>query len=127
MTNTGKLVLGVDDAPENLLILKAVLGAAGYAFVGVSNGPECIALVLRGAPKLILLDIQMPEMDGFAVCRKLRTVPAGKHVPVAFLTARKTAQDVTEGLAAGGNDFILKPFDRTKLIERVHHWAQRQV
>ena len=91
------------------------------------HGAECLELSNRFIPKLILLDIRMPDMDGFETCRRLRTNPALRHIPVAFLTALKSAADVTTGLAAGGNDFIVKPFDTGKLLERVKHWTGRSV
>ena len=69
----------------------------------------------------------MPDMDGFEVCRRLRAVPEGRVIPVAFLTALKTRDDVRAGIAAGGNDFILKPIDRAKLLERVSVWSNRRI
>ncbi|MFI4934900.1 MAG: PleD family two-component system response regulator [Caulobacterales bacterium] len=123
----GKIILGVDDQPENLLILESVIESQGFTFFGVSSGPECLGLAQRISPKLILLDIQMPGMDGFETCRRLRAVYALKHIPVAFLTARKAAADVQAGIAAGGNDFIVKPFDPEKLLNRVLHWTSRRV
>lgn len=120
-----KIVLGVDDQPENLLILSAVLETAGYTFIAASNGAECLSLAVRASPRLILLDVQMPGMDGFETCRRLRANWQLKSFPVAFLTGRKSADDVRTGIAAGGNDFITKPFDHGRLLARVDHWARR--
>jgi DNA-binding response OmpR family regulator len=122
-----KVVLGVDDAPENLFLLQAALKHAGYSFIGAKSGRECLALVSRVIPRLILLDIEMPDLDGFETCRKLRENTELRHVPIAFLTARKSPADVTAGIGAGGNDFIVKPFDNAKLLERVRHWTSRSV
>ena len=91
------------------------------------SGSECLSLVMRATPRLVLLDIEMPAMDGFETCRRLRTMDATKHIPVAFLTARKSAEDVKLGVAVGGNDFIVKPFDRAKLVDRIQHWTSRRV
>ncbi|HXP77843.1 MAG TPA: response regulator [Stellaceae bacterium] len=122
----GKVVLGVDDDADTLAMLAAVISAAGYTFMGAASGADCVRLAARCVPHLVLLDIQMPEMDGFATCRELRKRPELSAVPIAFLTPRKTAEDVRAGLAAGGNDFILKPFDIEHLRRRVRHWtAQR--
>ena len=66
-------------------------------------------------------------MDGFETCRKLREMPELGRVPIAFLTARKTPEDVRHGLDVGGNDFIVKPFDPGKLLERVAHWTSRSL
>ena len=122
-----KIVMGVDDQPENLMILEALIENHGYSFFGASSGAECLSLAARVAPKLILLDVQMPEMDGFETCRRLRGMVGMQHVPVAFLTARKAPEDVRTGLGAGGNDFIVKPFDPVKLLTRVDHWMGRRV
>jgi DNA-binding response OmpR family regulator len=120
-----KIVLGVDDQPENLLILSAVLETAGYTFVAASDGVEGLSLAARTSPRLILLDVQMPGMDGFETCRRLRANWQLKSVPVAFLTGRKSVDDVRAGIAAGGNDFITKPFDHERLLARVDHWARK--
>jgi two-component system OmpR family response regulator len=122
-----KIVLGVDDVPQNLMVLEAVLGAAGYTFLAVGSGRECLTMLTRVAPRLILLDIQMPEMDGLETCRRIRAILALAHVPIAFLTASKSAEDVRAGLASGGNDFIVKPFDIKKLLLRVEHWTTRRI
>ena len=124
---SGKIVIGVDDGPENLFLLQSVLKHAGYSFLGLKAGRDCLAVMARVIPRLILLDIEMPELDGFETCRKLREMPELTRVPIAFLTARKTPEDVTHGLQVGGNDFIVKPFDPGKLLERVAHWTNRSL
>ncbi len=125
--NRSKIVYGIDDNQVNLAFLKETLTAAGYSFVGHSSGADCISIIFRVPPKLILLDVQRPVMDGFETCRRLRALPEGRSIPVAFLTALKRREDVRAGIAAGGNDFIIKPFDRTRLLERVKHWTNRRI
>jgi DNA-binding response OmpR family regulator len=125
--NKSKVVIGVDDTHENLTLLGHVLAAAGYTFFAAPSGEECLALLARIEPRLILLDIQMPEMDGFETCRRIRGHARLQHVPVAFLTSRKTIEDVRAGVTAGGNDFILKPFDHAQLIGRVNHWTRQRI
>jgi CheY-like chemotaxis protein len=128
LSNRSKIVMGVDDVPENLSILKAYVTGAGYTFFAAASGEECLALCSRITPRLILLDIEMPKgIDGIETCRRLRRRPDLKSVPVAFLTAHKTAQDVMDGMGAGGNDFIAKPFQREKLVERINHWTSRRL
>jgi len=122
-----KVVIGVDDAPENLFLLQASMKKAGFAFLGANGGRECLALVSRVIPRLILLDVEMPDLNGFETCRLLRANPELRHVPIAFLTARKTPADITACMKVGGNDFIVKPFDHDKLVERVRHWTSRSV
>ena len=122
-----KIIMAVDDQAETLLLIQGFVESAGFGFVGARRGREAVTLTARLVPRLILLDIQMPNIDGFATCRMLRENPALRAVPIAFLTARKTAEDVTTGLGAGGNDFIVKPFDPDKLIERIDYWVGRRV
>lgn len=126
-SNKSKVIIGVDDTPENLTLLSHVVTAAGYTFFSASSGLECLALLARVEPKLILLDVQMPEMDGYETCRQIRSNVRLQHVPIAFLTSRKTTEDVRAGMAAGGNDFILKPFDNAQLVSRVGHWTRQRV
>jgi len=122
-----KVVLAADDQPENIQLLESLIEGQGFTFFGVNGGAECISLAPRVNPRLILLDVQMPGMDGFEACRRLRGIYALRHTPVAFLTARKGVADVQAGVAAGGNDFIVKPFAPDKLIARVLHWTNRRV
>jgi CheY-like chemotaxis protein len=122
-----KTVIGVDDQVENLMILEGLITHHGYNFFGASSGAECLSLALRVDPKLILLDVQMPDMDGYETCRRLRAMFVLRSVPVAFLTARKAPEDVRTGLSAGGNDFIVKPFDPVKLLARVDHWMGKRI
>jgi DNA-binding response OmpR family regulator len=123
----GRVVVGVDDGSENLFLLQSVMKRAGYVFFGFKTGRECLGVTARLIPRLFLLDIEMPDLDGFETCRKLREMPELARVPIAFLTARKTPDDVRYGLEVGGNDFIVKPFDPGKLLERVAHWTSRSL
>jgi CheY-like chemotaxis protein len=123
----GKIILGVDDQPDNIMILESLIETQGFTFFGVNSGAECLSLAQRVNPRLILLDIQMPDMDGFETCRRLRRIAEFRTTPVAFLTACKSVEDVKTGIAAGGNDFILKPIDPVKLLARVGHWTTRRV
>ena len=125
--NANKIVIGVDDAAESLAFLKMNLLAGGYAFVGVRSGEECLRLVETVAPALILLDIQMAGMDGFETCRRLRQTKNAKEVPIVFLTGRKSESDLRACVAAGGNDFIVKPVTQKTLLERAGHWTSRRV
>jgi DNA-binding response OmpR family regulator len=121
--NRSKIIVAIDDAPENLSLLESAVTAAGYSFIGEANGEAGLQLLVRVAPRLILLDIQMPGMDGFEVCRRMRAYRHLDKVPVIFLTARKTVEDVRACMAAGGNDFMVKPFDVEKLQARIRRWV----
>lgn len=120
------VVIAVDDSREMLDILKSLIAGAGYRFFGASNVHQCLRLVRDVEPDLILLDIQMPEVDGFDLCRQIRAVEAFKNIPIVFVTARRTAQDVKSGIAAGGNDFITKPFDTQNLMARLNRWLKQK-
>ena len=101
-------ILVVDDAPSNLVILTESLRAEFDVRIATS-GPEALRLVGEVPPDLILLDILMPDMDGYEVCRRLKSVPSTSNIPVIFLTAKGDVADETLGLAIGAVDYIIKP------------------
>ncbi|MBC8039612.1 MAG: hybrid sensor histidine kinase/response regulator [Opitutaceae bacterium] len=115
-----RLVLIVDDNADNLQVLAGHLTEAGYEVLAANNGPRALALVGNRKPDLILLDIQMPGMDGFAVCRKLKADPDMADIPVIFITAARTdTNDVLEGFELGAVDYVTKPFKSLELLARV--------
>jgi DNA-binding response OmpR family regulator len=111
-------ILVVDDTPANVKLLDAVLTSRGYAVTAAASGPEALSLVEQEPPDLILLDILMPGMDGYEVCRRLRADPATAYLPVIMITASETRESV-KGLEAGADDFVAKPFDQGELLARV--------
>ena len=103
-------ILIVDDESANLQLLSELLGRAGYQ-VRPANDPQlAIDSALAQPPKLILLDVKMPEMDGFEVCRRLKQDERTRDIPVIFISALQDVQSRVRGLEAGGVDFISKPF-----------------
>jgi CheY-like chemotaxis protein len=118
-----KIVLVVDDSDESRRFTQTVVEAHGYSCLAVPSGPACLEAVNRAPPRVILLDVEMPSMDGYETCRRLRKLSFMRRVPIMFLTARKTGEAVRTGIGAGGNDFVVKPFDPAKLLERVDYWA----
>jgi CheY-like chemotaxis protein len=104
----GASLLLVDDAPANLDVLCALLETEGVDVALATDGPLALEIAANTHPDLILLDVMMPQMDGFEVCRRLKMDPVLKSIPVLFITARDQLEDVVAGFRAGGVDFITK-------------------
>jgi len=113
-------IMVVDDDPDTLSILARYVRREGFKVAEASSGAECLRLVRQHRPDVILLDLMMPEMDGFAVCRALRTDSATAEIPVIMLTARDDVETRAEGMELGVSDFIAKPVVRRELTERIH-------
>ena len=111
-------ILAVDDTPENLHIVKSIL-VPEYAVKAAVNGKMALKIAEAQQPDLILLDIVMPEMDGYEVCRALKSNPATKGIPVIFLTAKDETEDEAKGFELGAADYILKPVSPSILTARV--------
>jgi len=112
-------VLVVDDTIENLRLLSNMLSEEGYEVRAVTNGPQALEAVERDPPDVILLDISMPEMDGYEVCRRLKARDRSKDVPVIFLTALTDTADKVRAFDAGGVDYVTKPFQLDEVLARV--------
>jgi adenylate cyclase len=111
-------VLVVDDLEQNIRLLEAVLGSNGYEVRSASSGPEALERVREEVPDIVLLDIQMPGMNGYEVCRRLRENPATQFLPVVMVTS--SDQEVRiNAIEAGADDFIIKPFNKQELLARV--------
>jgi CheY-like chemotaxis protein len=111
-------ILVVDDVPRNVRLLAAVLTGAGYEIVSAGSGAEAIEAVGRDAPDLVLLDIRMPDIDGYEVCRRLRADPATEFLPIVMVTSAEGEERVA-ALEAGADDFVAKPFNQDELLARV--------
>ena len=111
-------VLAVDDTPENLRLIEALLVPQGYQVVTASSGREALALLPKERPDLLLVDIVMPEMNGYEVTKAIRADADWRHVPVIMITATGGA-DLVRSLEAGADDFVSKPFDKNELLARV--------
>jgi two-component system, sensor histidine kinase and response regulator len=111
-------ILAVDDTPDNLVLIETILEDEGYEIISVHNGTTALAQVEQSPPDLILLDIMMPEMDGYEVTRRIRQNPKLPYIPILLLTAHDTS-DVVEGLESGADDFVRKPVDVDELSARV--------
>ena len=112
-------ILVVDDTPSNVKLLADILSAKGYAVVTAVNGAEALARTERDTPDLVLLDVMMPGMSGYDVCRKLRDNPATAMLPVIMVTALDPGQERVKGIEAGADDFLTKPIHQPEILARV--------
>ena len=121
-------VLIVDDNPTNLAVLSETLGKAGIRFRVAMDGESALAQIERNHPALILLDVQMPGIDGFETCRRLKENTETQAIPVIFTTALADADSKAQGFSAGAVDYIPKPFDQVEVLARVRvHLHLRQL
>src|SRR4028119_980163 len=118
--NKGNILI-VDDTPENLQVLSATLLDRGYKVRGVINGKMAIRAARAGSPDLILLDIKMPEMDGYEVCMQLKAEAKTSEIPVIFISALDEVLDKVTAFQVGGVDFITKPFHVAEVLARIEH------
>ncbi len=117
-------VLVVDDILTNVKLLEAKLSAEYFDVASASNGPDALRLCATGAVDIVLLDVMMPGMDGFEVCRRLKASAQTAHIPVVMVTALDQPSDRLKGLDAGADDFLTKPLDDTALFARVRSLAR---
>ena len=117
-------IMIVDDSLTNIQILGSRLRSEGVEIIVATNGKAALTTLRSVKPDLILLDIMMPEMDGFEVCEKLKADPHLKDIPVIFLTARINSEDIVRAFELGAIDYILKPFNSSELIARVNAQLQ---
>ena len=112
-------IMVVDDTAANLKILQEVLQTKGYRVLAVSDGETALKVAARNPPDLILLDIIMPEMDGFEVCKRLKADAALREIPVIFISALTETEDIVKAFAVGGVDYVTKPFQFEEVNRRV--------
>ena len=117
-------VLVVDDVPANVKLLEARLSAEYFDVATAYSGTEALAMAERAECDIVLLDVMMPDMDGFEVCRRLKTNPATHHIPVVMVTALDQPSDRVKGLEAGADDFLTKPVTDVALVSRVRSLAR---
>ena len=112
-------VLVVDDIFPNVKLLEAKLKAEYYDVVSAQSGPEALKKIVEDNPDVVLLDVMMPGMDGFEVCRQIKANPAVAHIPVVMVTALTDTEDRVKGLESGADDFLSKPVNDMALMARV--------
>jgi light-regulated signal transduction histidine kinase (bacteriophytochrome) len=119
-------ILIVDDTPDNLRLLSAMLTKQGFEVRKALNGLQAIASAQADLPDLILLDIRMPDMDGYEVCQQLKADPRTRSVPTIFISALDDALDKVKAFAVGGVDYVTKPFQEAEVLARIEHQLQIQ-
>src|SRR5215510_4181670 len=112
-------ILVVDDTPRNVKLLADLLTVKGYSAVTAVSGREALALIESDPPDLVLLDVVMPEMSGYEVCRKIREIPETRTLPVVMVTALDPTEERIKGIEAGADDFLTKPINQPELLARV--------
>ncbi len=112
-------ILVVDDTPNNVKLLADLLTVKGYTVVTAASGPEALKQLEAERPDMVLLDVVMPEMSGYEVCRKIRQDPANEMLPVVMVTALDPGEERIKGLEAGADDFLTKPINQGELLARV--------
>jgi len=118
MTTPAKILV-VDDTPQNVKLLADLLTVKGYAVVTASSGAQALEKVGKEQPDLVLLDVVMPEMSGYEVCRQIRDNPVTAMLPVVMVTALDPMQERVKGIDAGADDFLTKPINQAELLARV--------
>jgi DNA-binding NtrC family response regulator len=119
-------ILVVDDKPENIRLLFETLQGAGYRTLAAVNGERAVRQASLAKPDLILLDVMMPGMDGFSACRKLKSEPSTKNIPVIFMTALSETVNKLRGFEAGGVDYLTKPLQHEEVLARINAHLGRQ-
>lgn len=112
-------VLVVDDDPQVLKLLRLNLEMEGYDVVSAADGNQALDAVANHSPDLIICDVMMPGIDGFEVVRRIRSDEANAGLPIVMLSAKAMGSDVKEGIQAGANEYVTKPFDPSELIDIV--------
>ncbi len=116
-------VLVVDDTPDNIDILRRVVSSLNCTVLVATSGERALSLINKNPPDLVLLDVMMPGIDGFEVCRQLRQNPKTAELPIIFVTGRQ--DDISLGFSVGGNDYITKPINTDEVVARVKHQLER--
>src|SRR6056297_403448 len=125
-------ILIVDDNPNNIKLLGSILNAEGYSAEFATSGPDALDWINSDSFDIVLLDIMMPEMDGYEVCQKMKANPETSHIPVIFITAKQDTDSIVKGFDIGAVDYISKPFKERELLARLGYhlellYARRQL
>ena len=117
--NSSKRILVIEDEPNILKLVKFILESEGYQVIEAYVGTEGIEKARSMMPDLIVLDVMMPNMDGFEVAKRLTTEEETKHIPILMLSSKAQFEDKMKGIDSGATDYITKPFEKEDLLEKV--------
>lgn len=120
-----KKILIVEDEESLLKLESILLTSKGYEVKGVPNGQAALQSLAEDKPDLILLDVMLPEIDGFEVCRRIKSDPETRHIPIVMLTAKKSREDMAKGEQVGADWYITKPFKSAMVIETIQRFLAR--
>jgi two-component system sensor histidine kinase/response regulator len=113
------LIVAIDDERMNLELLGFIMEKSGYVFLGIQHSKDALAILEKNKPEIILLDVVMPEMDGFQLCEQLKNNQKLKDIPIIFLTGKNSIENKIKGLKMGGVDYVTKPFNEYELTARI--------
>ena len=119
-----KTILYIEDNPDNRSLIRRVLESEGYNFIEAANAEVALSVLERGGPDLILMDINMPDMDGYTLTAKIRSMPALSHVPIVAVTANVMRGDREKSLEAGCDGYIQKPIDIDNLPYQIERFMR---
>src|SRR5215813_3543894 len=120
IANTSARILVVDDTPANIQTLTAILKEKGYQLSVAINGRQALEVIEKVRPDLVLMDVMMPEMDGYEACRQIKASAAWRDLPIIFLSAKTDTSDIVHGFELGAVDYVAKPFNAHELLARVN-------
>jgi DNA-binding NtrC family response regulator len=120
LTPTSARILVVDDTPANIQTLTAILKERGYQLSVATSGRQALEVIEKVPPDLVLMDVMMPDMDGYEACRQIKAVPSWRDLPIIFLSARTETADIVRGFELGAVDYVAKPFNAHELLARVN-------
>ncbi len=125
MTMQGKRILIVEDESAIIDVVSQALRRHGFEVMTADNGDDALEMMYPVLPDLVLLDLMLPGMDGWEVCRRVRSAPESRAVPIIMMTARRDEKDLVQGLGLGADDYIKKPFSLVELVARVKALIRR--
>ncbi|RLB70304.1 MAG: two-component system response regulator [Deltaproteobacteria bacterium] len=120
-----KKILIVEDEESLLKLESILLTTKGYLVQGATTGLAALEAIASETPDLILLDIMLPELDGFEVCKQIKKNPQTRHIPIIFLSAKKTPEDLARSKEVGGDQYITKPFKSARVMEAIEKLLER--